>query len=622
MNRKFHPLIAIVLLSIFNIGYSNAQKKVEKEVLKASKNWISNFNKGNTVEVGKAYTTDAVMVAKPFGTFEGRKAISKFWTPFVKSGVTDLKYTNTKIKTVSETEAIISSNWSMNVGEGIITNETWVKTNGIWQLRKDHFEVIKQFKNNSKMNKKETYVLVHAAWLGAWQWESIVKTLKENGHTVLTPDLPGHGINKTSPVDITMDDYVETLIDIVDKQDSPVILVGHSFNGITISRVAELRPEKIKSLVYLTAFLLPNKGSFFNAVQGVKGSTAVDNFYLSEDKIYALVNEEEIQNAFAHDIPKEAFNGAKPYIVPEPFAPLTYELEITETNYGQIPKYYIECTEDRAIPIEIQRAMYNGNVLKAYSIKSSHTPNFSKPDKVANILNRIGSEQQLLKKTKTILYDLKYGRINAGYRPIFNNEDDDKLFSHYFSGNGETANLHRFFTNSNQVLAHIETEKDGRKYAEMILFNLDKNGNVDTFFPTIQEVPEQQIEGLTMFDGVKTLTVNPDTNQNKIFIEKFLNDVWIGGNINTIQDFFENGKVIQHNPMVGNNVEGLFKFMQNLQKQDVALQYQKVLATFAAGDMVMTYSKGLFAGEEHLFADLFRLENGKIAEHWDVIQKK
>ena len=110
---------------------------------------------------------------------------------------------------------------------------------------------------------------------------------------------------------------------------------------------------------------------------------------LSEDKSYALVKEEEIQNAFAHDIPKEAFDGAKPYIVPEPAAPLMYELEITDTNFGKIPKYYVECTEDRAIPIEIQRAMYKGKVKKSYSLKSSHTPNFSQPGKLADILMKV-----------------------------------------------------------------------------------------------------------------------------------------------------------------------------------------------------------------------------------------
>ena len=70
-----------------------------------------------------------------------------------------------------------------------------------------------------------------------------------------------------------------------------------------------------------------------------------------------------------------------------------YELQITDEKFGKIPKYYIECTEDRAIPIEVQKAMYKGNVEKVYTLNSSHTPNFSQPEKLANILLELLKEK-------------------------------------------------------------------------------------------------------------------------------------------------------------------------------------------------------------------------------------
>ena len=233
------------------------------------------------------------------------------------------------------------------------------------------------------------FLLVHSAWLGGWQWEQVAKPLLEAGHYVFTPDLPGHGTDATPYCEISMERYVKTITDLLDTQKEPVILVGHSFNGITISRVAELHPEKIEKLVYLTAFLLPEGGSFFKAVSGVEGSKAVENFYLTENEEYALVKEVEMHNAFAHDIPLEAFEAAKPSIVPEPVAPLGYELEITDENFGILPKYYIECTEDRAIPIAVQRSMYEGKVEKVFSLNTSHTPNFSQPGELAKILLEI-----------------------------------------------------------------------------------------------------------------------------------------------------------------------------------------------------------------------------------------
>lgn len=93
-----------------------------------------------------------------------------------------------------------------------------------------------------------------------------------------------------------------------------------------------------------------------------------------------------MQNGFAHDIPAEAFNQAIAYIIPEPAAPLGYKLEVTDAIFDKIPKYYIECSDDRAIPISVQHSMYLGKVKKVFTLNSSHTPNFSQPDKLAAIL--------------------------------------------------------------------------------------------------------------------------------------------------------------------------------------------------------------------------------------------
>ncbi len=233
---------------------------------------------------------------------------------------------------------------------------------------------------------KETFLLVHSAWLGAWQWNTVKQLLIEAGHNVITPDLPGHGVDLTPAKDITMQDYVDCIVNLVDKQEEPMILLGHSFNGITVSRVAEVRPEKIKSIVYLAAFLAPAKSSFVSMIEGVEGSVAVENFYFSDDQSCALVKASEMHQAFAHDISEEVFAKANSFILPEPARPLFYELEITDKNWGAIPKYYIECTLDKAIPVAIQRAMYDGKVEKVFSLETSHTPNFSQPKELANIL--------------------------------------------------------------------------------------------------------------------------------------------------------------------------------------------------------------------------------------------
>jgi pimeloyl-ACP methyl ester carboxylesterase len=232
-----------------------------------------------------------------------------------------------------------------------------------------------------------SFVLVHSAWLGGWAWEPVRSILTEEGSTVFAPDLPGHGADTTPPAQVTMDGYVDRVVAILDAQDDPVILVGHSLGGIVISQAAERRPEKVQGLVYLCAFLLPNGASFMSAVDGVEGSMVLDNLVMADDGHSVTIREDVMHEAFAHDVPLEAFQQVRPLIVPQPTGPLVAPLEITEARWGSVPRYYVECTADRAIPPAVQAAMYtNIPVQGLLSLETSHAPNFSAPAELAAYL--------------------------------------------------------------------------------------------------------------------------------------------------------------------------------------------------------------------------------------------
>jgi pimeloyl-ACP methyl ester carboxylesterase len=101
-----------------------------------------------------------------------------------------------------------------------------------------------------------TYVLIHGAWHGGWCWDKVVPLLEKAGHKVQAPDLPSHGKDKTSYRTVSLQAYADSVCGILDTQSDRVVLVGHSMGGIVISQAAEYRPEKVDTLVYLTAFLL------------------------------------------------------------------------------------------------------------------------------------------------------------------------------------------------------------------------------------------------------------------------------------------------------------------------------------------------------------------------------
>lgn len=118
----------------------------KKLVSTCSKKWIENFNNGNTDYCVAAYEADAVINAKPLGTFKGTAEIDAFWRPFMASGAGELKYTDVKLEAVDESTVLLSANWSMNVGRGIITKEKWVlQKDGRWLLQEDDFEIQENF---------------------------------------------------------------------------------------------------------------------------------------------------------------------------------------------------------------------------------------------------------------------------------------------------------------------------------------------------------------------------------------------------------------------------------------------------------------------------------------------
>src|SRR6185295_5208657 len=101
-----------------------------------------------------------------------------------------------------------------------------------------------------------TYLLIHGAWHGAWCWYKVAPRLETLGHKVIAPDLPSLGTDKTPVNRVSLALWRDHVSAIIDATPEPVILVGHSRGGIVISEVAEHRPDRIRTLVYLTAFLV------------------------------------------------------------------------------------------------------------------------------------------------------------------------------------------------------------------------------------------------------------------------------------------------------------------------------------------------------------------------------
>src|SRR5262245_36479623 len=103
-----------------------------------------------------------------------------------------------------------------------------------------------------------SFVLVHGAWHGSWCWKRVRRLLQAKGHEVFTPTLTGvaersHLLTR----DVSLETHILDVVTLIRWEElSDIVLCGHSYGGCVISGVADRIPERIRSLVYLDAFVL------------------------------------------------------------------------------------------------------------------------------------------------------------------------------------------------------------------------------------------------------------------------------------------------------------------------------------------------------------------------------
>lgn len=231
-----------------------------------------------------------------------------------------------------------------------------------------------------------TFILIHGSWHNAWNWHKVIPLLEKNGHQAIAIDLPGMGRDKTPIENVTLQTSVDKIIALIDSIDEKVILVGHSKNGILISQAAEYRPQKIEKLVYLAAYLIPNgKTQREYSMQDTEGVLKPYVTFYEETKSTTL-QPAIYKEGLYHDCEDAITEMAKLLLSHEPFASAVTPLQLSDENYGIVPKVYIECTEDKAVTPFIQRKMYEETACdKVYSMATSHSPFFSRPEELTDI---------------------------------------------------------------------------------------------------------------------------------------------------------------------------------------------------------------------------------------------
>lgn len=238
--------------------------------------------------------------------------------------------------------------------------------------------------------KKKTFILVHGSWHSAWNWHKVTPLLEKMGHTVYAIDLPGMGRDKTPVENVTLEMGVEKICRLIDSLEGNVILVGHSKNGIMISQAAEYRPDKIEKLIYLAAYLIPN-GKTQREYSMLDTQGVLKPFVTKHEETNSSTLDTAIyKEGLYHDCDDYITELAKVLLGHEPIITGITPLHLTDANFGRVPRFYIECTEDRAVTPYIQQRMYSETPCKkVYQMPTSHSPFFSMPAELVNIILKI-----------------------------------------------------------------------------------------------------------------------------------------------------------------------------------------------------------------------------------------
>jgi predicted SnoaL-like aldol condensation-catalyzing enzyme len=185
--------------------------------------------------------------------------------------------------------------------------------------------------------------------------------------------------------------------------------------------------------------------------------------------------------------------------------------------------------------------------------------------------------------------------------------------------NSAKVNTVRVFQDGDFVFAHTEYNFFGPKTG-FDIFRFDK-GKIVEHWDNLQTTAAPNPSGHTMIDGATTITDHDKTTANKTLVRSFVNDILVNGKMEKLAGYFNGDNYIQHNPLIPDQLSGLGKALEAWAKQGITMKYDTIHTVLGEGNFVLVVSEGHLAGKHSSFYDLFRVENGKIAEHWDTIEE-
>lgn len=177
----------------------------------------------------------------------------------------------------------------------------------------------------------------------------------------------------------------------------------------------------------------------------------------------------------------------------------------------------------------------------------------------------------------------------------------------------------RVLKDGDYVVAHTEYDFFGPKIG-FDIFRFE-NGLIVEHWDNLQDKPTKlNPSNRSMIDGETELKDIEKTEKNKDLVENFVNDILVNGRMEKLANYFDGDNYIQHNPNIADGLSGLGEALTEMASKGISMRYEKIHFVLGEGNFVLVVSEGWLANQHTSFYDLFRVEHGKIAEHWDTIE--